>query len=165
MLDAIEKDKKLAIPKFVVADDDGRPEDITDPIIDGEVIEDEKPKVTKPLKQDPKPAPNKRLPGRPSKSDLEREVAAELQAMLMMMSMLWSNIDAECGPVLNTQSKAIADSLAGILAKNPRLLERMRDMTGIGDYLKLFAAVLPVVKVVQKHHLAPIIQKRSEDGN
>lgn len=163
----------MTLPKFVVSDDVPNIDDNPDPNNDEEqiTVEEPKPKPTRPLKQDPKPAPNKRMPGRPSKSDLEREVASELQALLMMGSMFWSQIDSECGPVLNKQSKDIADSLAAILAKNPKLLERMRDMTGLGDYLKLFAAVLPVVKVVQSHHLAALIQKRNgkrngvEDGN
>lgn len=149
--------------KFVITDAEGIPEGIKDPL--AEPIADPKPaptkktaspRVAKPAKQDPTP----KRPGRPSKSDLEREVATELQAMLMLGSAIWGQYDGTCAVVLSAQSKDISDSLAAILAKHPALLSRMRDMTGFGDYLGLAVAILPVVKAISEHHVQPGLQKR-----
>lgn len=158
----------MSEPTFVITDDEGNPEGITNPI--EEVIEDPKPapkprskriprSVPKEPVADPKPAPKI---GRPSKSDLEREVAGELQALLMLGSMLWTQIDQECGPVLNTQSKAIGDALAAVLANNPRLLAKFKDATGMGDYIKLAVAIMPVAKAISAHHIQPGLKKRAE---
>lgn len=148
---------KLAVPKFIVADDSGNPEDITDPLEE----KDPEPKptakrTTTRVKSDPKPA---RPVGRPSKSQIEREVSEELEAMMKMMAMLWSVKDPQCGPVLNRQAKDIADSLTDILAKNPKLLQRFKDMSGFGDYGKLLFAILPVIKAVSDHHITPGLKK------
>ena len=160
---SIEKgNTKLTVPKFIVADDSGNPEDIIDPL--EEKVEDPKP-TTKRAPAKPKPDPKPSRPvGRPSKSQIEREVSEELEAMMKMMAMLWSIRDPECGPVLNKQAKDIADSLTDILAKNPKLLQRFKDMSGFGDYGKLLFAVLPVIKAVSNHHITPAL-KKVENGS
>lgn len=160
--------------KFVITDSEGIPEGIKDPL---DMIIDPSPVIPNPRSRgkrppmpkisapkEPKQDPAPRRPGRPSKSDLQKEVENEIEAMLMLGSGLWSTRDEECAGVLNKQSKQIAESLAAILAKNPKLLERMRDMTGLGDYMKLAMAILPVAQAINKHHVAPQVQKRSDNN-
>lgn len=155
--------------QFVIADEDGNPEGITDPLT---LVEDESfgkpttdpkpkpgPKTSRPVKQDPAP----RKVGRPSKSDLETEVQKEIQAMILLGSAIWGQYDEECPVILSKQSKDISSSLAAILAKHPGLLARMRDMTGMGDYLALAVAIMPVVQAISKHHIQPGLTKRTED--
>lgn len=151
-------------PKFIIADEEGNPEDVTDPI--KETPPDPKPTtktVRRPAPPKLDPAPAKR--GRPSKSDIEREVAEEFEALLKMVAMLWALVDEDCAPVLDKQSKAIGDSLAALLAKNPRLLERFKNLTGLGDWGTLFFAVLPVLKAVNKNHIAPGMQKKKPNAD
>jgi hypothetical protein len=152
---------------FVIADEDGKPEGITDPLtlVDAPPAPDPKPKPgpKRPTfaKQDPTP----KRPGRPSKSDLEREVQLEIQAMIMLGSSIWANYDDICAPVLSKQSTAISASLATILAKHPALLARMRDVTGLGDYLGLAVAILPVVQAISKHHVQNTASSKEDVPN
>lgn len=151
----------MAGMQFVVADDDGNAEGVHDPL---ETVEDD-PIPAKPsrarkttVKSDPAP---KRPVGRPAKSVIEKEVADEFDAYLKMIAMTWGIRDADCAGVLAKQSKPIADSLAAILAKNPKLLDKFRNMTGLGDWGNLLFAILPVVKAVNSHHIAPAMKKES----
>lgn len=151
-------------PNFIIADEEGNPVDVKDPI--KEMPPDPKPTaktVRRPTAPKLDPTPAKR--GRPSKSDIEREVAEELEALLKMIAMMWSMMDEDCAPVLDKQSKAIADSLAALLAKNPRLLERFKGMTGLGDWGTLFFATLPVIKAINKNHIAPGLQKKKPNAD
>jgi hypothetical protein len=157
--------------QFVIADEEGKPEGITDPLTlmedesSGKPTTDPKPKAAprtvRPVKQDPAP----RKPGRPSKSDLETEVQKEIQAMIMLGSAIWGQYDEECPVILSKQSKDISSALAAILAKHPALLMRMRDMTGMGDYLALAVAIMPVVQAISKHHVQPGLAKRPDEQN
>ena len=152
----------MTVPKFILADESGEPEGIIDPL---QEKDPEPSPAPKPTRAKPKPDPKPSRPiGRPPKSQIEREVSEELEAIMKMIAMGWSVMDQECGPVLNHQAKAIADSLTDILAKNPKLLQRMKDMTGFGDYGKLLFALLPVIQAVSRHHVAPGL-KKVENGN
>ena len=148
----------MAVPKFIIADENGEPEGITDPIQDKDPEPAKTNKTPPRIKPDPTPKMTRPV-GRPSRSQIEREVSEELEAIMKMIAMGWSVLDTECGPVLSKQAKDIADSLTDILAKNPKLLQRFKDMTGFGDYGKLLFAVLPVIQAVSRHHLAPGFQK------
>lgn len=158
----------MAVPQFTVTEDNGEtPVGTIDPvdiINEKETAKEDSKTTRRPTRRAPKMDPTPKKVGRPSKSDLEKEVASELEALLQLLSYTWSRFDLECAPVLSQQSKDIGESLAAILAKNPKLLEKFRDMTGFGDYLKLMLAIGPVVKAVSKHHLEPGMKKKAEQN-
>lgn len=133
----------MTVPKFVISDEEGEDLEAVEPV--------EKIAVkAKTVRQDPKPS---RPVGRPPKSDKERELAEELEIMFMMASGVWSNFDQECGPVLEKQSKQIANALAHTLSKNPKLLERVMKWSVLGDWGPIFFAFQPVIKSIAKHHI------------
>lgn len=95
---------------------------------------------------------------------MEREVRDELQALVGMAALVWSVPDPHCGTVLSDQSKAIAESLVGVLKKNPRLLASLRAAGWFGDWVALFMALSPVLKAIYAHHLGPKEEEITDDG-
>lgn len=95
---------------------------------------------------------------------MEREVRDELQALVSMAALVWSVPDPHCGTVLSDQSKAIAESLVGVLKKNPRLLASLRAAGWFGDWVALFMALSPVLKAIYAHHLGPKEEEIPSDG-
>lgn len=151
--------------EFMISTETGDPLDTVNPV---ELLnENEEPKPNtrtrkKPaVKKDPQPS---RGPGRPSKSDVEREVANEIKAILLLVSSIWANYDPECPIVLTKQSKDISDALAAILAKHPNLLNKLRNATGFGDYFALALAIAPVAKAIGQHHMGDGMKKRNANG-
>ncbi len=94
---------------------------------------------------------------------MEREVRDELHALVSMAALVWSVPDPHCGTVLNEQSKAIAESLVGVLKKNPRLLASLRAAGWFGEYVSLFLAISPVAKAIYAHHLGPKEEETTDD--
>lgn len=105
------------------------------------------------------PFSEKKKPGRPPKSNIQRELEAEFEAYLKLIAFAWAGIDDYCPGVLNKQSHDISESLCEILVKHPGLVEKLQKMTGITDYMKLFTSVLPVITAIRVHHIAPSFQK------
>ena len=114
------------------------------------------------LEDDPKPtvkrAPKttKRPQGRPSNRSIQQEIRDEIQAVIALLAMPWSLADPYCAGSLIDQSDAIAESLAEIAMKNPKLLEFMRKGGDVMVYFKLMAALSPVAKSVYEHHFKPL---------
>ena len=150
----------MTVPKFVVANDDG--EELVSESIEFDEVEEkiEAPKAKRPVRQDPKPAV-KRPVGRPPKSDLEREAKEELEIMFAMIAGVWVKVDPDCAIVFNQQSDAIAKAIAHKLAQNPKLLERVKNWSGLGGWAPIFFATAPVLQQIAKHH---IIKQENTDG-
>lgn len=101
----------------------------------------------------PKPARTPR-PARPRASAAARKRCAdELEAFAKMAALALSVRDEHCGGVLNDQSRAIADSLAELLARNPALMQWVESSGMVGDWLKLWFALQPVVMAFRDHHV------------
>src|SRR4051812_47024905 len=91
---------------------------------------------------DAKPPTTRKKPGRPAgtarktstpapraktTAAMAKEVAEDLATMLEVTATMWAVRDQCCAPVLAQQSKPIADAVASILERNPRLLARVAD--------------------------------------
>ncbi|MGH7240413.1 MAG: hypothetical protein ACREHG_10195 [Candidatus Saccharimonadales bacterium] len=113
----------------------------------------------------PKIKASKRSVGRPSKTSIQKEIEVEFTAYIGMVALAWSPFDETCAPVLSNQSRDIAEAIAVLLVKHPKALERFRQMTGVGDYMNLIAALMPVITTVRMHHLDPMFAKVDEDDS
>lgn len=123
--------------------------------------------------EDPAPAEQAKRPGRPrgkSKSysapkaskSLKNEVKAELTVYAQMAAMAFAMRDPNCAMVLNAQSEAIADSITDLLARYPGVLEKFHQTGVIGDWLKVFMAVAPVMKAIWSHHIVKDVSPENE---
>lgn len=122
-----------------------------------EIEPDLAPGKAKPEKVQPaKPKP------RPVTAAARKRVADELEAYVKMAALTWSLRDEHCAPVLSDQSRAIADSLATILGRNPALLQWVEHTGMIGDWVKLWMAISPVVSAIREHHITKTV--KSDDG-
>lgn len=108
-----------------------------------------------------KPAPAAR---RPVTVAVKKRVTDELDAYVKMAALAWSIRDDHCGPVLNEQSRAIAESLAELIARNPALVAWVETSGMIGDWVKLWMAVAPVVSAVREHHVVKKVDDESAGG-
>jgi hypothetical protein len=130
---------------------------------------DENPsEITDVIPEDPAPGQSRRRavnksPGRPKAAPPRRAlptkatVRDELQGYLEMLALGWSMRCDVCGDSLSEQSEKIADRLAAIIVRTPRLLELFAGSNAIGEYVLLAQAAFPVVKTAVQHrnHAAP----------
>lgn len=93
------------------------------------------------------------------KSEIERELEVNIFMITSMCGQLWSTKDEICGPVLVQQSSDIASALSELIAKKPELARKLLEATDFSQYMKLFFAVMPVVRAVGSHHIAPAREK------
>jgi hypothetical protein len=104
----------------------------------------------------PKPAP-KRLTSKTATNKLAKEVGDDLATMLEMGAVVWGMRDQCCAPVLAEQAQPIGESIAAILARNPRLLEKFAN-TDIAVYtvqlLALGRALAPVGGAIYHNHVS-----------
>lgn len=121
----------------------------------------------------PDPAPGKkraeRAPAAPRTASAKRVTIAakkqltdELEAYARLAALGWSTRDQYCGGVLNDQSRAIADALAELLARNPKLVEWVHTTGMLGDWVKLWLAVEPVVSAIRDHHVTKVVAEDDE---
>jgi hypothetical protein len=105
----------------------------------------------------------KAAPRKPATLPTKAAVRDELEGYLQMLALGWSMRCDECGGALSDQSKDIADRLAAIIARNPRLLALFAGSNVIGEYILFGQACVPVVKKALQHrnHAAP----ESTDGH
>lgn len=126
------------------------------------------------LSQDPIPSQQKqsrkqrtetkRGPGRPSNTNVKKEIKDEVEALILLMSLPVAMRDPECAGVLVQQSADIADAVAAIAMKNDAL--RRMIMSG-GDammYVKLATALAPVGLQVYHHHFVKTEEVESSGG-
>jgi hypothetical protein len=97
-------------------------------------------------------APAKRPPAKVTAGQ-RKQLVDELETYAKLVALAWSTRDEYCGGVLNDQSRAIADSLAALLARNPKLVQAVHTGGLLGDVLKLGTALLPVVTAIRQHHI------------
>ena len=117
---------------------------------------------------DPPPAEPKgtKAPRRPTapraSATLKKRVSAELEAYAKMVALGWAMRDGHCGTVMNDQAKAIADSTAELLARNPALCERIFAAGVLGDWAKAAMAWYPVVQAIWAHHFAKTVRTEAD---
>lgn len=128
--------------------DDGFPDDLRD-----EVVPD--PAPGRPSKgRAARPAPVSR---RPVSAAARKRVTDEIDAYIKMAALAWSIRDQHCGPVLNDQSRAIAESLAELISRNPALVQWVETSGVLTDWAKLAMAVGPVVSAFRAHHVTKTV--------
>lgn len=96
-----------------------------------------------------KPAPVRK----PVTAAVRKRVTDELDAYVKMAALAWSIRDDHCGPVLNDQSRAIAEAIAELISRNPAMVAWVETSGVIGDWVKLWMAIAPVVSAVRQHHI------------
>lgn len=138
---------------------DENPPEITDEIPEDPAPGQSRRRVVNKPKPSAKPAPRKPNP-LPSKA----AVRDELEGYLQMAALTWSMRCDQCGGALSDQSEVIADRLAAIIVRTPRLLQLFAHGSGIGEYLLLGQALVPVVRVGADHrnHAAPEVSDGHE---
>lgn len=121
------------------------------------------PEITDEIPEDPAPGQARRRssnkpqaraktpPRKPASLPTKAAVRDELDGYIQMLALGWSMRCDQCGGALSEQSNAIADRLAAIIARTPRLLELFAHGSGIGEYLLLGQALLPVVRTAVDH--------------
>jgi hypothetical protein len=105
-----------------------------------------------------KPAGRAKAPARkPASLPTKAAVRDELNGYLEMLALGWSMRCETCGDTLDDNAEKIADRLAAIIVRTPRLLELFAGSNTIGEYLLLAQAAFPVVRtaVNHRHHVAP----------
>lgn len=108
---------------------------------------------------EPKP---KRPVGRPSTSQIEKELAEEIQVAIQLVCMGWSIRDPGCATVLSKASKDIAADLAHYGAKNERVRKFLQSILGFGEVMPIIVHISPVAKAIYAHHLEPKLNARKE---
>lgn len=131
--------------------------------------EENPPEITDEIPEDPAPGQSRRRPvgktaGR-AKASLRKPTALpsktavrdELQGYLEMLALGWSMRCDVCGGTLSEQSAIIADRLAAIIVRSPRLLALFAGSNTVGEYLLLAQALFPVASTAVQHrnHVAP----------
>lgn len=94
-----------------------------------------------------------RPPGRPSKSQIEKELKEELEMFLVLGGGLWSTRDNVCGPAFMSNAPNIADAAANIIIDHDKLLKFLTSGGDMMKYIKLAMALKPVIDTVRDHHL------------
>lgn len=107
--------------------------------------------------REPNKAPVRKATSKTATTKLAKEVGDDLATMLEMGAVVWGMRDQCCAPVLGEQADAIGHSIAAILARNPRLLEKFAN-TDIAVYtvqmLALGRALAPVGSAVYNNHIS-----------
>jgi hypothetical protein len=101
---------------------------------------------------------------RPVSAAVRKRLADELHAYATMVALAWSVRDDYCGPVLSDQSRAIAEALADIIARNPAMVRWVETSGMVGDWVKLSMAVMPVVTAFRQHHIVRSVPSDDEEG-
>lgn len=139
-------------------------------LITGEKTDDDPPSLSpefsddEPMPADPKPRKTHKPAASRAPATKVKAVRDELGALLMLGSAAVSARDPFCGGVLNQQASDIADALADILATKPALMAWFEQATGMGGYMKLFMAVMPVVQAFAAHHISHSVNEESDDA-
>jgi hypothetical protein len=113
------------------------------------------------LGPDPAPADLRDTPGPRSSSTrpkltatLRRDINAKVSMPLEMGGQLWRARDPICGGTFLEQRPAIADALTDIICQSADLIDFFTGPAGgFMVYLKLAAALWPVVELVLGHHI------------
>lgn len=116
----------------------------------------------------PDPTPGKSRSARPARATsparpavsaaAKKKVTLELDAYIKMAALAWSIKDQHCGPVLNEQSRAIAESIAELISRNPALVQWVETSGMLTDWAKLAMAIGPVVSAFRQHHIVRSVQ-------
>lgn len=117
------------------------------------------------VKPDPKPG-GRRKPVTSKKRAPQTQVNAmtdELHALMKLGAGAWSIRDPHCGPVLNQQSREIAEELAELFSTNATVMHWFEEAVGISGWVKLCKAVAPVFAVVYAHHIAKNVGQEEEE--
>jgi len=127
-----------------------------------EIVPDPTPGKAKPRGGARASSPTSPASRRPVSAAVKRRVTDELEAYAKMAALAWSIRDEHCGPILNEQSRAIAESLAELIARNPALVRWVETSGVVGDWMKLWMAIAPVVSAVRAHHIVKSVPTEEE---
>ncbi len=100
-----------------------------------------------------------------SNTKLAKEVGEDLTSLLEMTAVMWGMTDQCCAPVLEEQAKPIATSLAAILAKNPRLLQKFAQADFVSTTVQIAAlgkALYPIGKAIYTNHVSKAVEDEGE---
>ena len=120
------------------------------------------------------PVPGAKRRGRPpgsknrntasaTQAKFAKDFAEDANAAIKLAALMWSSTDPMCAGVLNTQSEAIAESLADLISQSERMRRIIGNGLGFGKILPLLMAMSPVIATIKLHHLTPPQQEESED--
>jgi hypothetical protein len=110
----------------------------------------------------PARAPKPPAAGKPVPVAVKRRLTDELEAYAGMAALAWTVRDPVCGPVLNDQARQIAEALAEIIARNAQLVAWIETTGMVGDWVKLWMAIAPVVSAVRAHHITKSVGGNDE---
>lgn len=126
-------------------------------------VDENPPEITDEIPEDPAPGQSRRRSAakpqaraktatrKPAALPTKAAVRDELDGYLTMLALGWSMRCDQCGGALSEQSSAIADRLAAIIVRTPRLLELFAHGSGLGEYILLGQALMPVVRTAVDH--------------
>lgn len=117
------------------------------------------------VKPDPKPG-GRRRPATSKKRAPQAQVNAmadELEVLFKVGAGAWTIRDPHCGPVLNKQSREIAEQLAEIFSTNAYVMHWFDEAVGISGWIKFCKAVGPVFAIAYGHHIAKNVGREQED--
>jgi hypothetical protein len=105
-----------------------------------------------------------RAPRKPAAASVRKQVADELHAYISLAAMTWSLRDPHCGGVLDDNARKMADALAELIARNPKLVEWIHTSGLVGDWMKLFMVFTPLVSAIRDHHITKTVGVNDADS-
>lgn len=105
-----------------------------------------------------------RAPRKPAVASVRKQVADELHAYISLAAMTWSLRDQHCGGVLDDNARKMADALAELIARNPKLVEWIHTSGLVGDWMKLIIVFTPLVSAIRDHHITKTVGVTDDDS-